>query len=461
MSSETDPLSSSTLATTFATVILVVLLQQYFNVDNGNLNGNKGRMPGSKTYVRNRPTIPDLFKEYGPINFRRAYRMKEESFWILLDLLDKEMGKKSARRRGKTPNGDISNAMRLAIALRYFAGGDPLDLMIVFKVSRVVILQSVWLVVEAIHKTKALDLIYPTTYEEQEAVAKEFRAASAVGFNNCAGCIDGILIWIHKPQKKDLDVVEFGGRKFFCGRKKKFGLNMQATCDARRRFLDVEIKHPGATSDYLAFVLSSLHEKMTSTNDNGEPFLRPGLSLYGDNAYVNQLFMSTPFKGASDGPKDAYNFYHSQVRITIECAFGILVHRWGLLRRAMPLNVSLSKTIALVMALCKLHNFCINQNEKLNAPTESDEEEIVLHSGIILPAFQPMQVPEEADVATEFMYIPERDRLNQLLDGGEHMDDHSRFTREPRSGGVFPNKVMLDLIETQGFQRPLGGRKTR
>jgi hypothetical protein len=150
VSSETDPLSaSSTLATTVATVVLVVLLQQYFNADNGNLNGNKGRMPGSKTYVRNRPTIPDLFKEYGPINFRRAYRMKEESFWILLD---KEMGKKSARRRGKTPNGDISNEMCLSISLRYFAGGDPLDLMIVFKVSRVVILQSVWLVVEDIHR---------------------------------------------------------------------------------------------------------------------------------------------------------------------------------------------------------------------------------------------------------------------------------------------------------------------
>jgi hypothetical protein len=53
MSGETDPFSSSsTLATTVATVVLVVLLQQYFNADNGNLNVNKGRMPGSKTYVR-------------------------------------------------------------------------------------------------------------------------------------------------------------------------------------------------------------------------------------------------------------------------------------------------------------------------------------------------------------------------------------------------------------------------
>ena len=58
--------------------------------------------------------------------------------------------------------------------------------------------------------------------------------------------------------------------------------------------------------------------------------------------------------------------------------------------------------------------------------------------------------------------MAERDRLNRMLDGGEHMDDHSHFTtREPRSVGVFPNQVMLELIETQGFQRPQGGKKTR
>jgi hypothetical protein len=463
MSDEIFSLSTNfTIATTVATVVLVGLLQQYLNFfPNENENGSKGRMPGSQTYVRKRPFLPDLFKEYGPINFRRAYRMKEESFWLLLDLLDKEMGKKLTRRRGKTPNGDICNGMRLAIALRYFAGGDPLDIMMVFKVSRGMVLQCVWIVVAAIHRTKELDLKYPRSYKEQEAVAAEFCKASAVGFNNCAGCIDGILIWIHKPSNKELDKVGFGGRKFYCGRKKKFGLNMQATCDARRRFLDVEIGHPGATSDYLAFVLSSLHQKMENTNDNGGPFLSPGLSLYGDNAYVNTVYMATPFKGASEGPKDAYNFYHSQLRITIECAFGILVHRWGLLRRAMPVNISLMKTIALVVALCKLHNFCIDANEKLDEPAKDDEEDIVLHSGIILPAFQPMPQSEETDVSTEFVYVPERDRLNQLLDGGEHADDHNRYTMDNRSVDQFPNKIMLQLIESQGFQRPHGGKKTR
>ena len=36
---------------------------------------------------------------------------------------------------------------------------------------------------------------------------------------------------------------------------------------------------------------------------------------------------------------------------------------WGILRAAIPLNISISKTIALVHALAKLHNFCISEEK--------------------------------------------------------------------------------------------------
>jgi hypothetical protein len=43
-------------------------------------------------------------------------------------------------------------------------------------------------------------------------------------------------------------------KKFYCGCKKRFGLNLQAVCDSEGRFLDVAIGHPGSTSDYLALL---------------------------------------------------------------------------------------------------------------------------------------------------------------------------------------------------------------
>ena len=97
-------------------------------------------------------------------------------------------------------------------------------------------------------------------------------------------------------------------------------------CDAKGRFIDVCIGHPGFTSDYLAFCTSSLKYKLECPG-----FLKQGLCLFGDNAYVNTSYMATPFKACYSGEKDDYNFYHSQVRISIECAFGMLVNCWGIL----------------------------------------------------------------------------------------------------------------------------------
>ena len=57
--------------------------------------------------------------------------------------------------------------------------------------------------------------------------------------------------------------------------------------------------------------------------------------------------MVSPYKGAKVGIKDDFNFFHSQVRITIERAFGMLVQRFGLLRRAMSQHIPAKKKMAM------------------------------------------------------------------------------------------------------------------
>ena len=118
---------------------------------------------------------------------------------------------------------------------------------------------------------------------------------------------------------------------------------MQAICDDRRRFIDIEVSHPASTSDYLSFNTSWINDQLEKAN-----FLSEGMCIYGDNAYMNSPFMATPFKAVSSGVRDGYNFYHSQIRINIECTFGMLVNRWAVLRSPIPLNISLPKTAALV-----------------------------------------------------------------------------------------------------------------
>jgi hypothetical protein len=191
--------------------------------------------------------------------------------------------------------------------------------MTMFGIARAEISKSTWIVVDAINHCSDLPIEFPRDHGEQHELALQFKKKSSADFDCCVGAVDGILIWIQSPSAKDSEDSAVGIRKFLCGRKHKYGLNCQAICDARGKFLDMSMVMPGSLSDALAFELSTIYQQLE------EGLLAPGLCLFGDNAYINSSYMATPFSSVSDGSKDAYNFYHSQLRINIECAFGRFV----------------------------------------------------------------------------------------------------------------------------------------
>ena len=351
------------------------------------------------------------------------------------------------------PNGPISPDVRLACAIRWFAGGSTYDIMTTYGISHTDTINSYWYVVDAINKHPRFALSYPGNHDVQRSIAAGFAEVSSAGFESCSGAIDGVLIWIHKPSAKDCFNVGCSPGKFMCGRKKKFGLNCQAVCDVRGRFLDISILYPGSTSDCLAFEGMSLFHRLE------QDILAPGLCLFGDNAYLNSPYMATPYAATSGGTKDAYNFYHSQLRIRIECAFGMLTHRWAILRSAIPMNVTVHKTVALVLALARLHNYCIDENEAdCDAPysTATDEWRIEV-SGAVPLVRTPEQYTE--DDASGGGMTP-----RQLLDGGNHFDDigvNGRYNRQrrynytSRSTGIpLPRERLHAHVADTGLTRP-------
>jgi DDE superfamily endonuclease len=148
-------------------------------------------------------------------------------------------------------------------------------------------MDSCWYVVDAVNRHPMFAIAYPNDHNQQQLIAQQFCEVSAADFQCCAGAIDGLLIWIHKPTKKDCIDAGCSLGKFFCGRKKKFGLNCQAVSDVRGRILDISILYPGSTSDCLAFEGMSLFQKLE------DGLLAPGLCLFGDNAYLNTNYMAT------------------------------------------------------------------------------------------------------------------------------------------------------------------------
>jgi hypothetical protein len=98
-------------------------------------------------------------------------------------------------------------------------------------VSHTEVYQSIWRVLDAINQHSDFDMKFPDDNDAQRKIADGFKTKSQAGFDCCVGCIDGILIWTEKPSLRDCLLSTCGAKKFLCGRKKKFGLNMQGVCD--------------------------------------------------------------------------------------------------------------------------------------------------------------------------------------------------------------------------------------
>ena len=419
---------------------------------------------------RQRVSLLEVFNLMGPRIFRRAFRMTYDSFWRLHTILvpfirtaaDNKIDyeRKGGRSGGNyslppIPNGVISPSIRLGAAIRYFAGGSPYDIMCVFGISYSEVLSSVWIVVDAINQCPQFNISYPDLLEEQRAIAAGFEAASTPGIKNCAGAIDGILIWMLKPSLKEATKAGVDQKKFLCGRKHKFGLNCQAVSDCRGRILDISIKYGGASSDCLSFEASELYSRLENGLMHQDGDVR--FVLFGDNAYLNTAYMATPFANVAGDPnrvaEDSYNFFHSQLRIRIECAFGMLVQRWGILRMAMPRNLSVTKVVALVVALAKLHNFCIGEsNIPESVPQMLDRDRLHMMNAeggyVGLGNDDPQQ---NTFVPTDLMHL------------GEHFDDVPnnllRLHRRSNAASELPRTRLFQIIADGHWKRPTGNAR--
>lgn len=371
-----------------------------------------------------------------------------------MDIIEHHLPSTGEKRNkpGGVPNGVVTKEARLSMAIRYFAGGDPLDIADIHGVSPIEVVRSVWDVVDAIHLSPELKITFPETWEEQTETMLGFKSKSRIGIDCCFGAIDGMLVWMNKPTVHDQLALGFGPTKFFCGRKMKYGLNMLGVCDSKRRFIWLEVRFPGAASDFYAFDDSHLKKKLDEVG-----FVRPGFCLFGDNAYVNSPYMCTTWRNVSSGPKDAYNYFHSQVRISIECAFGVLVHRWGVLRKPMPVNLSVLKISSMVLALGKLHNFCIDHGcEEMESPSARDVMNITMDGGLFFP-----RMDNRRDAVWEYDYnINSADRMDDLLDGGEHTEDHTTAQRRKyRHDKDLPcHRILADVCK-HDYERPEPSRR--
>ncbi len=396
----------------------------------------------SRGSTRNRVcrSVAYMYEILGPDVRRKAYRMSYESFLKLYEKIWPYYNIDS--NVWYVHNGRIHPSVWLACAIRYFSGGAAYDIMVHFGIALSAVYMSIWQVVTAINMVPEFSISYPVNHDDQKTIARRFQEKSSADIGNCAGAIDGMPIWTSMPTEEDCNDAGCAALKFMCGRKHKYGMNCQAVSDARGRFLDISIRYPGSTSDVLAFEGSKLYQKL----ERG--LLAHGLCLFGDNAYINKSYMATPYSGKNGKSHDSYNFYHSQLRIQVECAFGMLTERWSILRSCLPKRFTLKKIAALVVALAKLHNFCINMNEgKIAEPLASDEANLVLSGGYL--NLEPTALSGGQRIPLD------------LIDGGNHMDDFDRKSKRPHRGNrekekaeCMPREILQEHVQNKVLTRP-------
>ena len=246
----------------------------------------------------------------------------------------------------------IKPELVMAIALHWLSGGSYIDIRHAYFCSVASIYRCRNTFIDAICSCEALDIIFPETPKQIKAAVDAFSSRSSNKvLRGCIGALDGFLAKINCPSMEDC---KNNADAYFSGHYQTHGINVQAVCDHKSRFIFFAVAAPGKTADQVAFKRTSLPAVLAK--------LPSGMYVAVDAAYMLTETCMFPFTGSQrkDKDKDAFNFYLSQLRIQIEMAFGLMTNKWLILRR--NLTTSLAVSALLLTACARLHNYVVDED---------------------------------------------------------------------------------------------------
>lgn len=191
----------------------------------------------------------------------------------------------------------------------------------------------------------------PKNKNDMRQKVSEFEAK--FGMTQAFGCIDGTHVPIRRPTVDSQD--------YFCY-KQYFSLSVQATCDYKGYFMDVECQWPGSVHDAKVFANSSINKKLREAKlpqlfqvSTRRAEKIPNY-LIGDPAYPLVPFCMKEYEHCSNNAEVIFNNMLRSARNPIECAFGRLKARWAILTKKVDLKLEAIPTV--IYACFVLHNIC-------------------------------------------------------------------------------------------------------
>eukprot|EP00960_Hanusia_phi_P063091 765364-Hanusia_phi.AAC.1 len=289
--------------------------------------------------------------------FMRYYRLSQDTFYHVLHRI-----RPMLVREGRHPSMlqlAISPEIMLAATLRWLAGGSYLDIMIIHGISKGSFYDSVHLVLEAIihHFPLAFPCSDVVDIAKISQGVKKLAGGNHV-FQHSIGFLDGILISIQCPSLQDTPKPTA-----FYTRKSKFALNAQGVCDSEMKFVYASIKTPGSTHDSTAWNNCNMSNWLQDTG-----IIPPPYYMMADAAYKSCERILTPFDlqyaNTSTDNHRLFNLSFSSLRSKIECAWGLLINRFGIFWR--PIRCKIVVAVQIVAVCMALHNLCLEYNRADN-----------------------------------------------------------------------------------------------
>jgi hypothetical protein len=300
-----------------------------------------------------------------PTVFKRMFRVDRASFNVILELIEPFMEKRDEQKATNSSGCAISLKTRLAVTLRWLAGGSHLDICFAFGVANSTFFSHrgvLWPTVMAINE--AFTMSFPHNDPAQlEEMSNGFFDHSGGVLDGCLMAIDGFGVKCRCPYKsEDLRRKDYR----FC--KGGFAIIVLAGCDVNARFIFATANHSGSTNDIYAWQDSDLYQFLEV-----EGSLPPKYFFIGDEAFTNTQQFLSPWPGRGlDRYKDSFNYWLSHSRQCVERSFGMLTKRFGIFWR--PLICSMDKWSMTILVCMKLHNFCLSHNDGI--PTRRWHEDV-------------------------------------------------------------------------------------
>lgn len=328
---------------------------------------NEHQRMRNRSIIRDRAAAMNRLLSYSAKDFKRRFRMHRWQFDFICNSIrhniePDDAGKLQAIR---SAGSYVPAELRLAATLRILAGGSYLDASDLFAIAASSIWAStVWPTCEAICNCPELDNIhFPFDDEmklrEHEATFRKTAGRHWPGPGTVAAG-DGCAFGVQQPASEQVggDVHSHHTRKY------EWAFGFILFCDAKCNIMSVEATHVSSAHDAEMYGAGKVYEAIRAGR------LPAWAHVVMDSAFACTEQELVPWQRGKNGlskDKDAFNYYLSSQRQCVERVFGILQARWGILWR--PLRCDFDKVKFLVIALCRLHNYIIQDSDLASRQT--------------------------------------------------------------------------------------------